>query len=110
MDLAGSERAADSRDPDRLSRMEGAEINQSLLAVSATHTIGCNTILYCSLSHTHNMGLLLTCSLFVSAERMYPFSGPRAVTHTVQTEQAHAGKESHTHIANVHGFNSQRHI
>lgn len=38
VDLAGSERAADSRDPDRRSRMEGAEINQSLLAVSATHT------------------------------------------------------------------------
>lgn len=34
MDLAGSERAVDSREPDRQTRIEGAEINQSLLAVS----------------------------------------------------------------------------
>lgn len=37
VDLAGSERASDTKDPDRQSRMEGAEINQSLLAVSFTH-------------------------------------------------------------------------
>ena len=34
IDLAGSERAADVTDTDRQTRMEGAEINQSLLAVS----------------------------------------------------------------------------
>jgi kinesin family protein 2/24 len=34
IDLAGSERAADVTDSDRQTRMEGAEINQSLLAVS----------------------------------------------------------------------------
>lgn len=34
MDLAGSERASDTKEPDRQSRMESAEINQSLLAVS----------------------------------------------------------------------------
>ncbi|NXY87953.1 KIF24 protein, partial [Alcedo cyanopectus] len=33
IDLAGSERAADSRDSDRQTKMEGAEINQSLLAL-----------------------------------------------------------------------------
>ena len=37
MDLAGSERASDTKDPDKQSRMEGAEINQSLLVVSSTH-------------------------------------------------------------------------
>lgn len=34
IDLAGSERAADAVNSDRQTRMEGAEINQSLLAVS----------------------------------------------------------------------------
>ena len=34
IDLAGSERASDSTDSDKQTRMEGAEINQSLLAVS----------------------------------------------------------------------------
>ena len=34
IDLAGSERASDMGDPDRQTRMESAEINQSLLAVS----------------------------------------------------------------------------
>ena len=33
IDLAGSERASDSTDTDKQTRMEGAEINQSLLAV-----------------------------------------------------------------------------
>lgn len=39
VDLAGSERASDTKDPDRQSRMEGAEINQSLLAVRCAHTV-----------------------------------------------------------------------
>ena len=34
IDLAGSERAADAVNSDRQTRIEGAEINQSLLAVS----------------------------------------------------------------------------
>ncbi|XP_058491686.1 kinesin-like protein KIF24 [Solea solea] len=33
VDLAGSERASDTKDPNRQSRIEGAEINQSLLAL-----------------------------------------------------------------------------
>lgn len=40
IDLAGSERAADARDSDRQTKMEGAEINQSLLAVSYYHVWG----------------------------------------------------------------------
>ncbi|KAK2506949.1 hypothetical protein MC885_005433 [Smutsia gigantea] len=39
IDLAGSERAADARDSDRQTKMEGAEINQSLLAVSCSKTL-----------------------------------------------------------------------
>lgn len=39
MDLAGSERASDAKEPDKQSRIEGAEINQSLLAVR--HTDAC---------------------------------------------------------------------
>lgn len=39
VDLAGSERASDTKEPDRQSRMEGAEINQSLLAVRYTHML-----------------------------------------------------------------------
>ena len=40
IDLAGSERAADARDSDRQTKMEGAEINQSLLAVSCLESKG----------------------------------------------------------------------
>lgn len=35
IDLAGSERASDVTDTDKQTRMEGAEINQSLLAVGS---------------------------------------------------------------------------
>uniref|UniRef100_A0A8C6W8Z1 Kinesin-like protein KIF24 n=1 Tax=Nannospalax galili TaxID=1026970 RepID=A0A8C6W8Z1_NANGA len=47
IDLAGSERAADAKDSDRQTKMEGAEINQSLLAtfhVATEHTL--NTLRY----------------------------------------------------------------
>lgn len=40
IDLAGSERAADAKDTDRQTKMEGAEINQSLLAVSYYYVWG----------------------------------------------------------------------
>uniref|UniRef100_A0A670YVF8 Kinesin-like protein KIF24 n=1 Tax=Pseudonaja textilis TaxID=8673 RepID=A0A670YVF8_PSETE len=40
IDLAGSERAADAKDSDRQTKMEGAEINQSLLAVSQPRFLG----------------------------------------------------------------------
>lgn len=36
IDLAGSERASDVTDTDKQTRLEGAEINQSLLAVRLT--------------------------------------------------------------------------
>ncbi|GAB1288405.1 Kinesin-like protein KIF24 [Apodemus speciosus] len=41
IDLAGSERAADARDSDRQTKMEGAEINQSLLARVSLCSSGC---------------------------------------------------------------------
>lgn len=39
IDLAGSERAADAVNSNRQTRIEGAEINQSLLAVSFVSTV-----------------------------------------------------------------------
>ena len=39
IDLAGSERASDVKDTDKQTRQEGAEINQSLLAVSYSHCV-----------------------------------------------------------------------
>ena len=39
IDLAGSERASDVTEFDRQTRIEGAEINQSLLAVSTPTTV-----------------------------------------------------------------------
>lgn len=49
IDLAGSERAADVTDSDKQTRMEGAEINQSLLAVSYYTIFNNNTVYW---SHT----------------------------------------------------------
>ncbi len=76
VDLAGSERASDTKEPDRQSRMEGAEINQSLLAVShtQTHITYSKTVVsdickamvrFHIISHSNMWG-------FSSAERMYP--------------------------------------
>lgn len=50
IDLAGSERAADVTDSDKQTRMEGAEINQSLLAVSY-YTIFNNLIQFIGLMY-----------------------------------------------------------
>ena len=50
IDLAGSERASDSTDTDKQTRMEGAEINQSLLAVSRSPK-------WNNLSHVYSVGL-----------------------------------------------------
>uniref|UniRef100_A0A8C3XBC4 Kinesin-like protein KIF24 n=1 Tax=Cyanoderma ruficeps TaxID=181631 RepID=A0A8C3XBC4_9PASS len=54
IDLAGSERAADARDSDRQTKMEGAEINQSLLAVLKDSFIGnSKTCMIANVSPSH---------------------------------------------------------
>uniref|UniRef100_A0A8C0MGZ8 Kinesin family member 24 n=1 Tax=Canis lupus familiaris TaxID=9615 RepID=A0A8C0MGZ8_CANLF len=54
IDLAGSERAADARDSDRQTKMEGAEINQSLLAVLRDSFIGdAKTCMIANISPSH---------------------------------------------------------
>ncbi|EGW04508.1 Kinesin-like protein KIF24 [Cricetulus griseus] len=54
IDLAGSERAADARDSDRQTKMEGAEINQSLLAVLKDSFIGnAKTCMIANISPSH---------------------------------------------------------
>ena len=59
VDLAGSERASDTKEPDRQSRMEGAEINQSLLAVINTHQAHTHTH-----THTHTQILYIKAKTF----------------------------------------------
>lgn len=63
VDLAGSERASDTKEPDRQSRMEGAEINQSLLAVSYTHQ-----------AHTHTQSLYIKAKTFLQIWILFVFS------------------------------------
>lgn len=41
VDLAGSERASETKETDRRNRIEGAEINQSLLSVRCNHVCSC---------------------------------------------------------------------
>ncbi|XP_023438408.2 kinesin-like protein KIF24 isoform X2 [Dasypus novemcinctus] len=54
IDLAGSERAADARDTDKQTKMEGAEINQSLLAVLKDSFIGnAKTCMIANVSPSH---------------------------------------------------------
>ncbi|EMP32507.1 Kinesin-like protein KIF24 [Chelonia mydas] len=54
IDLAGSERAADARDSDKQTKMEGAEINQSLLAVLKDSFIGnSKTCMIANVSPSH---------------------------------------------------------
>ena len=44
IDLAGCERAADVTDTDKQTRVEGAEINQSLLAVCRAYVFSCQVV------------------------------------------------------------------
>jgi len=55
IDLAGSERASDAVNGDRHTRLEGADINQSLLAVRVAH---------CLFSTTWQMSILLLLFLY----------------------------------------------
>jgi len=61
IDLAGSERAADAVNSNRQTRIEGAEINQSLLAVCTSLFLSIVVV------HLHPMWI---CKVYVSFERI----------------------------------------
>lgn len=82
VDLAGSERASDTKEPDRQSRMEGAEINQSLLAVSYTH----------SLSYTYSLRHRY-------GEVLHVFSLENFLFVSLKNVSAPLIKSSHTHLS-----------
>lgn len=80
VDLAGSERASDTKEPDRQSRMEGAEINQSLLAVSYTHQ-----------AHTHTQSLYIKAKTFLQIWILFVFffSQLKECIRSLDQEQSH---------------------
>ena len=94
IDLAGSERAIDMPDLDKQTRLEGAEINQSLLAVSSLMSPASLVISKSRARLNHKAraseAAELPLRVFRAAEGMHSQHRPGQPPHAVPPEQADA--------------------